>query len=240
MRATKSDDREPPKAAERLAARIIDDIARDDWPIGRVLGTEPALLDRYGVSRNAFREAVRLLEHLNAARMREGRGGGLMVTQPQPGPVAHAAAIFLRYDGVAVDELYEARLDLEVGIVERAVARIDDAGRARLRTLLADERAVATDEIPAHTRTLHMALADIAGNRPMALFLDTLISLSDEYSRPELAADGGVDPPEALASRLRDSQRAHAAIVKAVIDGDAITATRRMRVHLKAIAEWMP
>jgi DNA-binding FadR family transcriptional regulator len=231
---------EPPKVAERLAARIVDDIARAGWPVGRVLGTEPALLEHYGVSRNAFREAVRLLEHLNAARMREGRGGGLMVTQPQPGPVAHAAAIYLRYDGVDVAELYDARMDLELRIVERAVERIDDDGRTRLRALLADEaRDVAADEIPIHTRTLHMALAEVAGNRPMALFLDTLISLSDEYSRPELAARGP-DASDALASRLRDSQRAHAAIAKAVIDGDAATATRRMRTHLGAVARWMP
>jgi DNA-binding FadR family transcriptional regulator len=230
---------EPPKVAERLAARIIDDIARAGWPVGLVLGAEPVLVERYGVSRNTFREAVRLLEHLNTARMREGRGGGLTVTQPQPGPVTHAAAIYLRYEGVAVDELYEARLDLEVQIVERAVDRIDDGGRARLRALITDERAVSADDIPNHTRALHMALAEIAGNRPMALFLDTLISLSDEYSRPELG--GGRDAPsDALASHLRDSQRAHAAIAKAVVERDAGTATRRMRTHLAAIAKWMP
>ena len=70
------------KGAERLAQRIVDEIADEDWPVGTILGTEPELTSRYGVSRNTFREAVRILEHLGAARMREGRGGGLAVTAP--------------------------------------------------------------------------------------------------------------------------------------------------------------
>ena len=223
------------KGAELLAQQIIDDIADAGWPIGTILGTEPELISRYGVSRNTFREAVRILEHLDAARMREGRGGGLAVTQPRSDAVTHAAAIYLRYEGVGVRELYGARATLEGEIVELAVARMDPAAEQRLRDAIAQERAVDGSEGPHHTRALHMTLADIAGNRPLSLFLDTLISLSDEYSRPEIARPDGD-----LEAAVEASHRAHAAIVKAVLARDPATARRRMSAHLAAVDRWMP
>jgi DNA-binding FadR family transcriptional regulator len=224
-----------PKAGERLAQQIVDEIAAAGWNVGAMLGTESDLIARYGVSRNAFREAVRLLEHLNAARMREGRSGGLVVTEPQPEPVRHAAAILLRYEGVQAAELYDARLSLELDIVRRAIEQLDDAGEARLREAVREERGTDAVGIRGHTRTLHMTLAELGGNRPMALFLDTLISLSDEYSRPELVRPG----PE-LEAAVRASQRAHQAIARAVIARDVETATHRMRAHLTAVQRWMP
>jgi DNA-binding FadR family transcriptional regulator len=223
------------KGAERLAQRIVDEIADEDWPVGTILGTEPELTSRYGVSRNTFREAVRILEHLGAARMREGRSGGLAVTAPRSGAVTHAAAIFLRYEGVGVHELYEARATLEAEIVELAIARMDASGERRVENAIAQERENDSRTGPHHTRALHMTLADIAGNRPLALFLDTLISLSDEYSRPEITR-GDAD----LDAAVDASHRAHAAIAKAVLARDVATARRRMRAHLVAVDRWMP
>jgi DNA-binding FadR family transcriptional regulator len=223
------------KGAERLAQQMIDEIAEQGWPVGTILGTEPDLVERYGVSRNTFREAVRLLEHLDAARMREGRGGGLAVTEPRSGAVTHAAAIYLRYEGVGVGELYQARATLEVEIVRLAIEQLDADGEGRLRDAVAQERESASCAGPHHTRTLHMTLADIAGNRPLALFLDALISLSDEYSRPGLTPhDPGLD------AAVEASHRAHAAIAKAVLARDLETAQRRMRAHLGAVDRWMP
>jgi DNA-binding FadR family transcriptional regulator len=228
-------DAQPVKTGERVAARIVEDINAAGWPVGEVLGNEPELMGRYGVSRNAFREAVRLLEHLDAARMREGRGGGLVVTEPRAEPVTRAAAIVLRRQGVGVAELYEARATLEVDIVARAVERLDDNGAARIRNAVEAERTVTPDEIRGHTRSLHMTLAEVAGNRPLALFLDSLISLSDEYARSELEEHA----PE-FDDRLQRSHEAHGAIADAVLARDLETATRRMRVHLAAVLEWMP
>ena len=94
------------KGGERVAQEIVDDIAARGWPVGEVLGTEPELMATYGVSRGTFREAVRILEHLGCARMREGRGGGLMVTGPESGPVTQAAAVYLRYRGVDTPSLH--------------------------------------------------------------------------------------------------------------------------------------
>jgi DNA-binding FadR family transcriptional regulator len=221
------------KVAEVLAGRVVDEIAALGWPVGRVLGTEPQLAEQYGVSRNVLRETIRLLEHLNVAHTREGRGGGLVVTQPQSAPVSKAAAIYLRYDGVDVRELYQARAQLESLIVEQAIVRLDDKGIAFLRHTVEEESLSEPEAGQGHPGDFHLALARVAGNRPMALFLDMLITLSDEYSRAELSeVKGEVD--------FAKSHRAHAAILQAVIGRDADVARRKMCSHLDAVQKWMP
>ena len=149
--------------------------------------------------------------------------------------MTHAAAIYLRYAKVEIGELYAARTTLESDIVRLACERLDAEGEVALRVVIEQEQAAHTDDIIGHTKTLHIALAEIAGNRALTLFLDTLISLSDEYSRPELAK---ADPE--LEARMGDSHRAHIAIAKAVLARDPDAASRRMRAHLAAVGKWMP
>src|SRR5262249_29752956 len=91
------------KRAELVAREIELEILERGWCVGESLGSEPELLARFGVSRSVFREAVRLLEHDDVARMRQGPGGGLVVTEPDAGTVARAAALLLEYDKVAID-----------------------------------------------------------------------------------------------------------------------------------------
>nr|WP_281173745.1 GntR family transcriptional regulator [Mycobacterium genavense] len=53
-----------------MARDIEADIVRRGWPVGESLGSEHAVQQRYGVSRSVLREAVRLVEHHQVARMR--------------------------------------------------------------------------------------------------------------------------------------------------------------------------
>ena len=222
------------KGAERLAARMIDDIAASGWPVGQLLGTEPQLTERYGVSRATFREAVRLLEHLGAARTREGRSGGLVVAAPQARALTGAAATYLRYERVDVTELYAARRTLELDLLDLVMARWDERAAAELARALDREAAPAVAGAEMDWRAgLHGALADLAGNRALAMFLDTVMSLSAEYSRLQGGAGGGA------AERLDASHRAHVAIARAVAAGDRELARARMTTHLHAVERWM-
>src|SRR5262244_355406 len=80
------------KLAEQTSEKIEMKILEMDWPVGKVIGSEADLLAEYDVSRAALREAIRLLEHHNVAYMRRGPGGGLVVAEPDPDAMAHAAA----------------------------------------------------------------------------------------------------------------------------------------------------
>ena len=66
------------KRASKIARQIEADIVRRGWTIGESLGSERDLQQRYEVSRSVLREAVRLVEHHQVARMRRGPNGGLL------------------------------------------------------------------------------------------------------------------------------------------------------------------
>jgi DNA-binding FadR family transcriptional regulator len=110
------------------------------WPVGQVIGSEASLMERFGGSRNTFREAVRIVEQQGTAWMRKGPGGGLVVTAPDLSHVLRSAAVYLRFQAVDFHQLVQTRIVLETSVVEEVVSRLDEEKLARLRSVVAEEQ----------------------------------------------------------------------------------------------------
>jgi DNA-binding FadR family transcriptional regulator len=219
------------KMAELLAASIEVEISEAGWPVGEVLGTETELLQRFGVSRAVFREAVRILENHGVAHMRRGPGGGLVVAAPDAGAVTRGAALLLDHAQVTSQHLFEARLGIELLTSEAAARSIDEQGIDRLRAELALELQPGDKEWVAHSHGLHVSIAELAGNPALTLFTRVLVSLTEQHGRPPYDA-----LPEPAGRALRDEvYQAHVKIVEAIIGGDASLARHRMRRHLEVM-----
>jgi DNA-binding FadR family transcriptional regulator len=214
------------KLAATIAARIVRDVARRNWPVGEVIGSETELLERYGASRAVVREAVRLVEHQHVASMRRGPGGGLVVTEPDVDAVIDASIIYLLRAQARLDEVFDAREVLETIAAELAPGRMQEADLVRLRQLIADEHAGEADD----HRALHALLASITRNPALELFVDSLNRLTGFYFSDRHALKSPV---------LDASARAHARIADAVIDGNGDLASRRMATHLRAEADFI-
>jgi DNA-binding FadR family transcriptional regulator len=214
------------KLAAATADRIVDDVIALGWPVGSVLGSEAELLERYGVSRAVFREAVRLVEDQQVARMRRGPGGGLVVTEPSVDAIIDAAVVYLYRVDARLDEVWEARLVLEEIVTELAPDRLDEADLARVRSLIADE---AAGDIADH-RAFHALLASITRNPALELFVDIMNRVSVLYFSDRKAV--GV-------ATAAESHHAHSRIAEAVLSGDADAAERRMRRHLETILRYL-
>jgi DNA-binding FadR family transcriptional regulator len=214
------------KLAATVADRIVADIAALGWPEGEVLGSEPELLDRYGVSRAVFREAVRLLEHQQVARMRRGPGGGLVVTAPTLESVIDPVVVYLFYEHTRVDHVAEARIALEEAVAEMAPARVTEDDIVALRDLAARERTGSTND----HRELHSLLASITKNPAMEVFVSLLNRLA-YLSFPDVS--------RVRRDRVEASHEAHAAIIDAVLAGDQGRTRHRMRRHLEAEADYL-
>jgi DNA-binding FadR family transcriptional regulator len=213
------------KLAATVADRIVDDVLAQGWPVGQVLGSEAELLDRYGVSRAVFREAVRLVEHQQVARMRRGPGGGLVVREPTVDSVIDAVVVYLYRLGARLDDVFETRLVLEEIVVDLAPERVEEADIAALRGLIRREAAGDASD----PRELHMMLATVTRNPALELFVDILNRVSALYTDLNLVA------PRVA----RESHDAHVRIVDAVLTGDRSTARHRMRRHLEAEHAWL-
>ena len=213
------------KLASRVADRIVDDVVARGWPVGQVLGSEAELLERYGVSRAVFREAVRLVEHQEVARMRRGPGGGLVVGEPTVESVIDAVVVYLFRLGARLDDVFEVRVVLEEIATDLAADRLDEPDIAAIRDLVRREEAGEADD----PRELHMLVARVTRNPAIELFVDILNRVSALYTDLSL-----LGPDEA-----RESAAAHGRIAEAILAGDSSTARHRMRRHLGAEHAWL-
>jgi DNA-binding FadR family transcriptional regulator len=205
------------KLATQIARRVEADVLRRGWPVGESLGSEPQLRERFGVSRAVLREAVRLLEHHQVARMRRGPGGGLFVTAPDAAPATGAVVIYLEYVGTGVDDLMHARALVEPLAAELAAERISEDGIARLRAGLDAPHGAGP------RGRLDVLLAALSGNPVLELFVEVLTRLTDRY-------ESTGEPGGAAELRTRT------AIVDAVVAGDGGRAAALMAEHLDAEA----
>jgi DNA-binding FadR family transcriptional regulator len=213
---------------DEVARQIEGDIIAQGWLVGEVLGSESDLVDRYGVSRAVFREAVRLVEHHQVAVMRRGPGGGLVVTAPDAGSIARSMALNLTYQHAGAAELVEARIPVEVAAVQLAAERITDEGIAELREARDRERRLQRDLHLPGSHGIHQTIAKLSGNAPLRMFVEVLVRLTDEL----LPSSRNGDTSQAVA-------HVHDRIVDAVIAGDASVAAHHMRSHLRAMGEWL-
>jgi DNA-binding FadR family transcriptional regulator len=220
------------KGAETVARNITQTIVGEGMQPGELVGTEPELIEREGVSRALLREAVRLLEHHQIARMRRGPGGGLFVMAPSANAVTEMAAIYLARRGMQLGELAELRTGIEVAITDLAAERIDDVGTAGLEEALTREEHATDAERAEAVHDLHAAVAAAAKNRVLQLVALVLIRLSRLHQIERLA-------PKAQKQIRAEVLRTHEGIARAIEDGDRELARHRMRRHLEALGALM-
>ncbi|ROO87887.1 GntR family transcriptional regulator [Actinocorallia herbida] len=215
----------PETLAARLARLIENEVIALGWPVGRNLGAEPHLQDRFGVSRSVLREAVRLVEHHQVAAMRRGPGGGLFVTAPETSAPTRAALIYLGHVGTTIEQVVHTRLLLEPHAAALAAARLTEDGVTRLRAAAHDDNTAERWSDPIHT-----LLGELSGNPALRLFIDILIRLNSRYTVPS----GPVAEAAIETARLD-----HGQIVDAVIAGDSSLAEIHLTAHLAKVEEWL-
>jgi DNA-binding FadR family transcriptional regulator len=221
------------KLAARIARMIEDDVIAAGWPVGLLLGSENDLIERYGVSRAVFREAIRLVEHHQVAVMRRGRSGGLRVIAPSAEAAVGAAVVYLEYTATTVDDLMKVRSLLEPQAAAEAAKHLAESDIQTLRTAAEEQPPeMAEGQVPAGFANLHDTLAELTGNPALQLFVEVLTQLTDRYAKIRRSSK---------ADRIETSHEvnhAHRAIADAVVAGDAATAQHYMSVHLRALHAW--
>lgn len=223
------------KLAARVARQIEQDVRRTGWPVGKVLGSETELRERYQVSRAVLREAIRLVEHHQVASMRRGPAGGLVVRAPDAGAATSAMVVYLEFVGTSMEHLLTARRMIEPLAAALAAENITEAGIKTLRTALADELAAGPNR-DSHIRSaLHLTLAELSGNPALHLFVDVLVRLTFRYALDQLSHLPD-DPSHPV---LTSSDVSHEAMVDAVVSGDAARAQYLATQHLQMWGEWL-
>ena len=199
------------KRGQKVAFGILQDIADAGWPVGTLLGSERDLIERYGVSRAVLREAVRVLEHHQVARMRRGPGGGLFVAEPGVAATTEAVALHLHRLAITLTQLFEVRTAIEIAVLERGVPRLGTGDVEALQHALDAERSATAVELRELAHGVHAVLAGISGNRVLELLTLVLLRLTRIHHGPTPRTE--IDPASAS-----DLAKVHGRIVTAVVE----------------------
>jgi DNA-binding FadR family transcriptional regulator len=218
------------KRAEEVARRIFHEVATAGWPVGQLLGSEAELMERHDVSRSVLREAVRVLEYHQVARMRRGPGGGLLVAEPGVEAVTEAVALQVDRLGIQPSHLFELRGAVELVVLELVLENLDADGEDRLRGALAAERSATRMDFAVVGHDLHAVLASVAGNRVVELLVLVLLRLTRFHG----AAPADAEDP----LPTQDVIHVHDRIVEAILARDVDLARHRMQRHLDALQNW--
>ncbi|MGW1756231.1 FadR/GntR family transcriptional regulator [Streptomyces mirabilis] len=207
------------QAAERLRARIAD----GGWAVGTKLPGETTLAAELGVGRSTVREALRSLAGAGLVRPRQGSGVFVIATEPvEDWPT--------RLRRAAVTDVYEVRILVEVQAARLAAARRTPEDVTALDAALAGRRAASAGDDAAFVDAdiaLHAAVVAAARN-------PVLTDLFGEFV-PALR-EGLIEMLDLVGMREHDPNTgddAHAALVRAVADGDADTAGTVLREELE-------
>lgn len=216
---------------EEALERILQIIRLGLVPAGERLPSERELADRLHISRVALREAIKVLSEQGLVESRRGRYGGTFVLRRDPAPAGDPEAELRRLDeelgpGGIIDVL-RFREVLELGAVELcASSGLGDAEAQRLRDCLTATQEARLEDYRRVDTLLHLALAELSGSP----------SLAAQYAAVRARVNDLLDRIPLLVRNLEHSQAQHAALVEAVLDGDADAAREIAREHLAGTA----
>ena len=203
-----------------------------EWGPGHRIPTERELSENFGIGRSAVRRVLAELKH--AGVVTQTVGSGTYISQgfePPAEPTAPERAGTLRTSHVSPFELMEARLAIEVSIVEMIIRNASQSDFARM-TECCDraERAATMEEFEVWDGQLHETMALAAHN--------TLITQVFQLIKESRSQDdwGALKRDSLSPERRLAYQHEHRQIVSALRDRDlnrAISATREHLLHVR-------
>jgi GntR family transcriptional regulator, transcriptional repressor for pyruvate dehydrogenase complex len=215
------------RAREQVETQIREAILSGIFKRGEKLPSEAELAENFAVSRTTVREALRSLAAAGLISKVPGASGGSFVQvidyRSLGGVLGDSIVNTLRLGTVEYDEVAQVRYLLEVPSAKLAAANRTEEDVQALRSIVDRQKEITFDhpDVPGLDMDFHSAIGDASGNRVLASFVTALHRAIRPVLAKHLDAKAG-----------RDTVRQHAAIVKAISEGDAQAAAGAMEKHL--------
>jgi DNA-binding FadR family transcriptional regulator len=216
--------------SQLIATEIARGIVTDGLREGDRLPTEVEMLQQFDVGRASIREALRILESYGLIAIRQGQGGGPIVTPIDPEDLARTLSFYFHLTGSTFQELAEARAVIEP-VMARLAAERQDPNQMSLLEDVMEREAAASLENPEYitmANEFHYAVSGLSGNSVLDLLGRALRIL---YTTR--ISGGGILPPEARPA----SRRLHREIGEAILASQGDVAEQLMKSHVHDLAE---
>lgn len=209
------------KVSSEVAARLLDLLADGAFAPGDRLPSERDLAGRFGVSRQALREALQSLELHGLLKIVHG-SGTFVISQQPTAAISPAASAYLTDHSVT--EMLEARRVIESATARLAAVRSTDQDVASIQAALDRllEQPLTAAEFAEADVEFHLAIASASGNPVLRMALQSVRQTHYDFAKHIL------EIPE----RFRRANSDHEAIFEAIRRGDGGAATTAMVRHL--------
>jgi GntR family transcriptional repressor for pyruvate dehydrogenase complex len=213
-------------AFEVTVERLAQSIRLGVLVAGDRLPPERELAETFGVSRVTLRESIKALRDAGLVESRRGRGGGTFVVAPKPRRSRSADQIG-RSIAHSLDDALDLRRVVEPGAAALAATRtLTAADRGSLLRYLNEASRCDPKVRRLADSRLHLAIAALGGSASVTAVVADVQMRLDELLRaiPVIPAN------------IAHSDRQHAAIVDAILGGQADRARIEMEEHIDGTA----
>ena len=210
-------------ARDRVAEHVRRLIETGDLHPGDRLPAERELARALGVSRPTVRSGLQALAAMGVVHSR--RGAGTFIADGPPDLGREPLGLLATLHGFTSDEMFEARLVLEVRVAGQAAEHAPVEHLATMAEELTDMFAAVGDPqvFLVHDVRFHQALAAGCGNRVLAALVEMVAAQFYEQRRRTVGR----------ARDLRESAELHRRIYRAVRAGNPEGAREAMADHLR-------
>jgi GntR family transcriptional repressor for pyruvate dehydrogenase complex len=219
------------RAFEEVCERIRHQLSIGALRPGDKLPAERELAQQFRVSRSALREALRSLEIAGILVLRnDGRKGGAFVRPGDPKSMTRVMQDLVHLGGISLDDLTEARLLIQTGVVRLACERATDADIEAIGKNI-DQMEEMTrlgrhEDRLRYVTEFYRLLALATRNEILTILVDSLTDILLRFLR---GIAGGAPNPGLIESRRRFFRHLKAR--------NAEKATRELEAHLTDLHE---
>jgi DNA-binding FadR family transcriptional regulator len=170
--------RRTPRLAEAVADTLRERILGGELADGSELPNQERLLDEFGVSKQAVRDGLRILELEGLITVRRGNVGGAVVHLPTHSGAAYSLGLVLQSRGVRLAELGQALATMEPVCARLCAGRADRAETVvPLLKTIQEETTSVLEDVPRFMEAMsrfHTAIVSSCANQPIAVVVGAI------------------------------------------------------------------
>lgn len=211
-------------SSEEVVTQIREMIQRGELQFGEKLPPERDLAGLLGVSRPTLRAGIRSLVALGVLQSRQGAGTFVVEAEESPSLDSSPLQMLAALHGFQPEEMFEARLGLEMTIAGLAAERANNEQIASMADEVSEMFASLEkpEQYLVHDMQFHQIIAAASGNRILTALMNMVATVLFENRSKTVK----------FALDLRDSAEQHRNIYKAIREHNIEKAREAMRFHL--------
>ncbi|HMS42109.1 MAG TPA: FadR/GntR family transcriptional regulator [Pyrinomonadaceae bacterium] len=211
--------------SEEVVGQLRDMIHSGDLKPGMRLPPERDLAKKLGVSRPTLRAGIRTLAAVGVLHSNQGAGTFVTDTDESPALDANPLRLMASLHGFTSDEMFEARLAIEMDVAGLAAERATSENLAELSEEVAEMFASldSPEDYLVHDMRFHQTIAAASGNRILTALMNMVATILFETRSKTVHR----------ALDLKESAEFHRQIYRCIRDRNPEAARQTMREHLQ-------